>query len=293
MTRRVRDYVFTLNNYTDDEVELIKQTDCRYIIFGKEVAPTTGTPHLQGYIYFEEKKSMTAIHKLKGWSRVALKEAKGNGDQNKAYCSKEGDVFEKGEPINQGKRADLDDVYQQIREGKQLDEIIDANPEAYLKAGKVMEKLEDIHLRKKLRTTMTEGEWIYGPTGVGKSEYAFQAPGSKYIWPDDKGWWDGYRQQEVVIIDEYRGQLTYYELLKMVDIHPNYFVKRRNREPMPFVSKKVIVTSALPPWEIYKNLHKNDSLKQLYRRFKIYKVDENGLREVTEGDEVSEGDERV
>lgn len=281
MTRRVRDYCFTLNNYTDEECDAIKQTECRYIIFGKEIAPTTGTPHLQGYIYFDEKKSMTYILKLKGWNRVSLREAKGNADQNKTYTSKDGDVFEKGEKPNQGKRQDLNQVYDRIRRGENLDRIIDECPDTYLIAHRVMDRLEDIHLRNRLRNFMTEGEWVFGPSGVGKSEYAFQAPGSKYIWADDGDWWDGYRGQDLVIIDEFRGQLAYNKLLKMVDKHPNFYVRRRGREPMPFISKKVIITSSMPPWKVYKNLDPEDSFKQLFRRFKIYEISTEGLKEHT------------
>lgn len=280
MSRRVRDYIFVLNNYTDNEVEAIKQTQCRYIIFGKEVGPKCGTPHLQGYVYFDEKKTMKAIHKITGWERAALREAKGDPDQNKTYCSKDGEVFEKGDKPKQGTRTDLDTVYQRLREGTPLDTIIDEDPDTYLKAGRVMEKLEDIHMRKKYRSTMTEGEWIYGATGLGKSEYAFQVEGSKYVWPDDKGWWDGYRQEDNVIIDEFRGQIPYNELLRMVDKHPNYFVRRRGREPMPFNSKKVIITSSLPPHKVFKNLDSEDSLAQLFRRFKVYHITTEGLEEI-------------
>lgn len=282
MSRRVRDYHFVLNNYTDEEVELIKQTPCRYIIFGKEVAPTTGTPHLQGYVYFEEKKTMVGVQKIKGWKRTALKEARGDADQNKVYCSKDKIVFEKGDKPTQGKRKDLDEVYEELKNGKTtVDKIVMEHPGAYKAAGRVLDRMEDILLRDKFRTEMTEGEWVYGGTGVGKSEYAFQAPcSSRYIWPNDNGWWDGYKGQELVILDEYRGQLPYNEILKMVDKHPNYFVRRRGREPLPFISKKVIITSSMAPWEIYKNLDDSDSLDQLYRRFKIYNITKDGCFEI-------------
>lgn len=36
-------WCFTLHNYTEDECVSIQETGCRYIVYGKEVAPTTGT----------------------------------------------------------------------------------------------------------------------------------------------------------------------------------------------------------------------------------------------------------
>lgn len=121
---------------------------------------------------------------------------------------------------------------------------------------------------------MTQGIWVFGESGSGKSEFAFSEydTGNAYAYPYDNGWWDGYKGQDVVIIDEFRGQIPYNEILRMVDKHPNYYVRRRNREPMPFVSKQVIVTSALHPREVFKNLSANDSMEQIYRRFKIYKL---------------------
>ena len=124
---------------------------------------------------------------------------------------------------------------------------------------------------------MTQGVWIFGGTGVGKSEWAFEQGGeSFYVYPYDNDWWDGYKCEDCVIIDEFRGQLPYNVILRMVDKHPNFYVRRRCREPMPFVSKKVIITSSLPPWKVFKNLDTQDSLNQLYRRFKIFekKIDE-------------------
>ena len=38
-----------------------------------------------------------------------------------------------------------------------------------------------------------------------------------------------------------------------------------------FLLKNIIITTALPPEKVYKNLDKEDSMSQLYRRFKVYK----------------------
>lgn len=48
--------VLDLNNYSEEEVQNIQDSvkneklGIKFLIFGKEVAPTTGTPHLQGYL---------------------------------------------------------------------------------------------------------------------------------------------------------------------------------------------------------------------------------------------------
>lgn len=52
-----KSWAFTKNNYSDDDVTFFTTwQDFTYMVFGREVAPTTGTPHLQGY--FTLKKAV-------------------------------------------------------------------------------------------------------------------------------------------------------------------------------------------------------------------------------------------
>jgi len=54
--QKSKSWCWTLNNYTEEEVKFIQESvnnpklGIQFIIFGKEIAPTTGTPHLQGYL---------------------------------------------------------------------------------------------------------------------------------------------------------------------------------------------------------------------------------------------------
>ena len=48
-------FCFTLNNYTDEDVGRLCCLPPPYCcLFGKEVAPTTGTKHLQGMLWHED-----------------------------------------------------------------------------------------------------------------------------------------------------------------------------------------------------------------------------------------------
>jgi len=125
-------------------------------------------------------------------------------------------------------------------------------------------------MRKVFRTEMTTCEWLTGPSGSGKSHKAFEGynPDTHYKWKYDNGWQDDYRQQPIVIINEFRGQIKYSDLLELIDKFPCE-VRRRNRTPLPFTSKHIIITSVLSPQEVYCNLAQNDSLQQLLRRIKI------------------------
>lgn len=146
MSKRVRGYCFTVNNYTDDDIVEIfctyhngegdtvyHKTDCTYIIYGFEVAPTTGTPHLQGYIHFSQPKTMKYVINL--IQRASLKEAKATGDkfqQRWEYCKKSGNYVEYGDPPKQGVDNDYTKVLQSIEEGVSYKELFKLYPKYML-----------------------------------------------------------------------------------------------------------------------------------------------------------------
>lgn len=279
---RSRSWCFTLNNYVDADVERLTSVKCKYIVFGKEIGEK-GTPHLQGYVNFSSAKTM-GVAKMLLSMRCHLEKAKGNAEQNRKYCVKDGDFVEVGTLPRAGRRVDLEKVAGEIAAGKKVDDICLDNPIMYHKYGRTLNKLEDLRMRKVFRTEMTKAIWYWGGTGVGKSHFAFEGftPETHYVWPNDKGWWDGYCQQDVVVLNDYRGELPYNTLLQLVDKWP-YSVSRRNREPMPFISKLIIITSSLPPSQVYNRRLEEDSLEQLLRRVHVVEVNPCKSTEVVEG----------
>lgn len=98
-----KSYCFTYNNYTEDGITALKgwlTEQSNYACFQKEVAPTTGTQHLQGYILLKKQCRMTTIQKKLGALEIRLTLINANGTpmQNRTYCSKEGgsDFWETG-----------------------------------------------------------------------------------------------------------------------------------------------------------------------------------------------------
>lgn len=103
-------WVFTLNNYTAGEEQLLSDLlnseHVEYGVFGREVGDS-GTPHLQGYVIFAQRKEFNQAKRLLG-QRVHLEKSNGTPGQAAAYCKKDGDFEEFGSlpEKSQGKRSD-------------------------------------------------------------------------------------------------------------------------------------------------------------------------------------------
>ena len=92
----MRNCCFTVNNYSPEDEQELKSLGpkglVKFIIFGKEVGES-GTPHLQGYAETSTVRAFSTWKRIIG-ERAHLERAKGTRSQNKAYCSKDGDVFQ-------------------------------------------------------------------------------------------------------------------------------------------------------------------------------------------------------
>lgn len=244
-----------------------------YMIYGIETCPETGKEHFQGYLECEKKMTFEGIKKTLNDSKVHLEVRKGTQEQAINYCKKDGLWYEYGTPKSQGKRNDLIAMKNDIMQGRKVDDIALEEPNIYHQYGRTLSKIEDLRMRKLFRTEAPEVVWYFGATGVGKSHKAYENYNSDthYNWKYDGDWQDGYAQQDIVIINEFRGSIPYGLLLQLCDKYP-YDLRRRNREPIPFISKKIIITSCDPPEKVYSKLSMTDSLDQLYRRIEVYKV---------------------
>lgn len=111
---RGRRWVFTINNYTDADVQRLdvlgSSTRCNYLVFGFEVASTTNTRHLQGFAIFSEPHRLSQLRSHLS-DRGHYELARGTSEQASLYCKKDGDFKEYGSlPRTAGSRSDLDAV---------------------------------------------------------------------------------------------------------------------------------------------------------------------------------------
>ncbi|UJO02083.1 Rep [Bat associated cyclovirus 17] len=271
----VKRICFTLNNYGPEDEERIQQHagDYLYAIYGREQAPTTGTPHLQGihysrtsafglFINFHRKRRFNAVKGMLGQS-VHIEIAKGTDKDNQRYCSKGGSIWEHGEPSKQGERTDLKKVVDTIRQSTALAEVISAHPESYIRYHRGIEKLFG-YIGSGAKRAWNTVTWVfYGESGCGKSRAAAEITKEAYYKTRGE-WWDNYKGQEDVILDDYYGWLRLDEFLRVTDRYPLQVPIKGGF--VEFVAKRIVITSNKEPIEWYSEETLQGELKNAFLR---------------------------
>lgn len=276
-------FAFTLYLPLKDREVIPWEGPWTYIISNPEICPTSGRDHWQSACRFKSTKTLSAGTKViqaHFGVRCHVELMYKPLLANIRYCSKEEsksgfETVERGERPSPGKRSDLDALAADLQaRTSTVNEIILEEPMAFHMYGRTLQAIEDLVLQRRFRTEFTQGMWYYGETGVGKSHKAFEGYTNETHYVHclaDKGWWDGYKQQDTVIINEFRGQIEYGHLMDLVDMFP-MTVPRRNRGPIPFISKTMIITTSLSPEEVYWRRNAEDHIEQLYRRFRVIRM---------------------
>lgn len=74
---------------------------------------------------------------------------------------------------------------------------------------------------------------FWGATGTGKSHRAWAEAGDNcYIKSPSTKWWDGYRGEENVLIDEFTGQIGITNLLRWIDKYPCRVEEKGGDQPL-------------------------------------------------------------
>lgn len=269
--KKVRGWVFTLNNYTEDDFERIlrlpdDQTNVQYICFGKEVGESE-TPHLQGYIHFKREVRRSTVSSALPNAFVEIR--KGTLAQAIAYCKKDGDFHQNGHLRipNENKWTDIID----LAEAGKLDEIKEDYPLIYLMHKPKLESLMSPNLEPFTDDPKLHFEWWYGPTGTGKSHTVWQEYPVHYDKQMNK-WWDGYLYQETVVIEEAdpkKCEHMAYFFKRWCDLYP-FRAEIKNGHLNNIRPNKIIVTSNYSIKECFPN---QQDYEPLLRRFKVVHFD--------------------
>ena len=163
---RVRAWVWTLNNYTEEDVVKIGElgvgdgADISYLCYGKEVGES-GTPHLQGYVYTRNPVGLSWVRKR--IPRAHFEVSRGRPDQAIAYCEKDGVFDERGvRPKSSSEKGEGEKRrWEETREAAKKGDFDSCPPDIFVKYYRTLKEI---------------------------------AKANK--------WWDGYQGEENVILDD-------------------------------------------------------------------------------------------
>jgi len=269
---RSRSFTFTHNNYDNTDME--DQIQCKYIIYGKEVG-ASGTPHLQGFVSFDNQMTLSAAIKRLPGCHVEIAIAP---DAAIDYCKKDGDWTERGQWTTQKEKGKKGGEKEKDRWANALElakqgRFEEIEPELYTR---YRSTYQAVHAESRPEPETIQGEmeheWIYGPAGCGKSSKAREENPGAYI-KDLTKWWDNYEAQEVAIIDDVdKYDVKFARMLKLwCDRYP--FQAEMKGKQMLIRPRKIVITSQYSPEEIWEDEKTQDAMK---RRLKIVELNPEG-----------------
>jgi len=276
---RVRNFVFTLPNYSDAEYNwfINNHGNPTFLVVAKETCPTTGTPHLQGAMCLGRA---VAFKTVKGWlpfKRAHIEPMRGTPSDSLRYCMKEdphplvlGDP-----PKDKGKQSCLTNAIEALQSGRTMRSLADEmeTSKAIVCFSRGLTTFRNFRVPDRDGTTAPVVFWLAGPPGVGKTKCAWEyglrrgggCPSSVFFVPNCTGttwWWDNYDPAvTTVVVDDFRPEgVRFEELLKLCDRYPHQVQIKGGYTP--FASKVIIFTSpkkidfTFPGWENTKQLHR-------------------------------------
>lgn len=259
-------FCFTHNNWTEESYADLVSKKYKYLILGKEVAPTTLTPHLQGFVAFKNQRSLAAV--IKAFPGCHITPCNGTAQQNIDYCMKENNYAEFGvSPITQAEKGQMEkDRWERARELAKEGRMDEIDSELYIKYISSFKKIRaDNELLTELPDTEQQHLWYYGGTGTGKSRTARESNPGLYLKMCNK-WWDGYTDQCCVLLEDFdkNHNVLLHHLKIWADRYP--FPGEKKGTACLIRPQLIIVTSNYHPRDIWPG---ENEVLPILRRFKL------------------------
>lgn len=229
-----KNWVFTLNNFTEDELKQLQETEepwIRYLVFQHERG-SEGTDHLQGYLECVERRRLPQLRRF--LPRAHWEIRRGNQSQAIRYATKEDSriagPWTVGLPFSssQGRRTDLDELASRLYQGATVEEIREHFPGHSLRykrqIAEAARERRQSQFGKRPRPDL-EVYVFWGDPGTGKTRSVYESEGFDRVYTLNTAtnghvWFDGYDGEPVLLIDDFRGWIRFNEFLKILDIYP-------------------------------------------------------------------------
>lgn len=290
---QARYWAFTLNNPEPSDQACLDSlmNEARYLVYQAETG-AQGTLHFQGYVQLVHKKRLAEIKRFLPRAHFSI--ARGNAEQNRRYCSKCCDAcyesgkggffaepdcpscarvewpFEIGTMSGQGKRNDIHDFMDSVRNHVSTDELWAAHPSVLLRFKQGATAAMEHYRLPRSEPTIVFVFW--GPPRLGKTRLAAMFPKSVFIpCSENRMWFDGLDpdEHETVIIDDFKpGGMSFTTMKRIMDRYPcKTEVKGGFVE---FKPKYLVITSNWEPIKWYPKLFSKDMMHWTALRERIH-----------------------
>lgn len=265
-TSRHYNWCFTINNWRQEDIDHLKSMKYKYLLFGREIAPTTGTRHLQGVIRMKSNKTFAQMQNNNMVPGAHLEVCRSMEDSIE-YCKKDGDYEEYGSiPVSKKEQGQMekDRWALALEQAKTSGEVED--PQIAFIHARTISYIFDQELRKRqLVDTDAEHEWYWGASGTGKSYTARTKYPGAYLKMCNR-WWDGYVDEEFVIIEDFdTGHNGLCHHMKIWSDRYEFNAEKKG-STVKIRPKKIIVTSNYHPSSIWSS---PEDIEPILRRFKV------------------------
>lgn len=299
MPKRSRKYLLTFNNpqehcFTHEMINtLMKNFNYEYYCLCDEIGEN-GTYHT--HLYFECKNAVDITKVKKIFPKVHYDIAHGSAEDNRNYIRKEGkylnsdkkdtnllETFEEKGIMPLSKSTKNETVSEQVVEmleiGYSIVDIVRRFP-SYATKIKQLEVMQQELFKEEFGDKWIDREiiYIYGDTGTGKTRYVMDTYGYSNVCKitNYKNPFDGYRNQDILLLDEFQSQIPFDDLLQFLDGYPCNLPARYGDKVACY--SKVYIISNVSLEKQYKEIQqmRPESWNALIRRVKhIYRYELN------------------
>lgn len=266
---KCRAWVFTTNNYDEANEahlqSLVSSGGARYLCYGREVGSECGTPHLQGFVYFENPRAFNGVRStLCEGSHIEA--CRGTSEQSIAYCCKDGDFVELGKrPISKAGSDKAARAVELARAGD-LETLESEDPGTFLRHFRTLGALATCSIAT---LSTLKNYWLWGPPGTGKTTRA--ALQENAYRKDANKWWCGYKDEDWVIIEEWCPDHACLASKLKVWADRQYFKAETKGGSMNIRPRGIIITSNYSIGECFKTMV---DVAAIHRRFTEILMDE-------------------
>lgn len=237
-----------------------------------EKAPTTGYLHWQVLSVFSKNVRLSGVKRLFGdWTHAELtRSAAADAYVHKEDTSVEGTRFELGErPLKRNSNTD----WEAVRTAAQSGNFDTIPPDIYVRCYSQLKNIAKDHLQPVALERTVNVYW--GRTGTGKSRRAWEEAGLAAYPKDPRSkFWDGYRSQTHVVIDEFRGGVDIGHVLRWFDRYP--VIVEAKHGATVLAATTIWITSNLDPRLWYPEIDQ-ETKDALLRRLTITHFNGNPL----------------